>query len=109
MPLPPLGYDCHRIFVGILLYLPEVAGGGGHKHFPLLDLVGERHLQNSAVGDKSLSQLRHNTPQEMMLMSKVTLLFCTVKCGEHILCTHLTTEYNVLALALTSELFDLKV
>lgn len=42
-------------------------------------------------------------------MSNVAFLLCTVKRGEHILCTHLVTEYNGLTLALTSELFDLKV
>jgi len=76
-----------RIFAALLLYLLEVAGGGGHKHFPLLDLGGGCHLQSIAVGDKSLSQLCHNTPQEIMLMSNVALLFCTVKSGEHILHT----------------------
>lgn len=67
----------------------------GRKHFPLLDLGGECHLRTSAVGDKSLSQPCHNTPQEMTLLSKVALLFCTVKCDEHVLRTHLTTEYSL--------------
>lgn len=86
-----------------------MAGGGGHKHFLLLDIDGECHLQSSAVEDKILSQLCRNTPQEMLLLSNVAFLYFTVKCGEQILCTHLTTKFNVLAFELTSELFDLKV
>lgn len=109
MPLLTLGYDCHRIFVGMILYLLKMAGGGGHKHSLLLDIDGECHLQNSAVEDKSLSQLCHNTAGDAAETSSVAFLFCTVKCGDQILCAHLTTKFNVLAFVLTLELFDLKV